>query len=48
MSEFSNKIIMLDELERKIGLYQNTARTVYENLRITKLKQENLELLILN
>lgn len=32
------------QLERKVDLFLNTMRNVYENLRISKLKQENLEL----
>lgn len=44
MREFNQGIKSLLKMEEQTDLLFNTMRSVYENLRICKLKQENLEL----
>lgn len=46
LAELQYSLAYALQLERKVDLFLNTMRNVYENLRISKLKQENLELFL--
>lgn len=46
LAEMQYSLAYALQLDRKVDLFLNTMRNVYENLRISKLKQENLELFI--